>query len=307
VTSPENVTWEQIRAAWIKAEQLALDSAWLYDHLLPVSRSAADPVFESWTMLAALAAITEQIRLGVLVTANTFRHPALLAKMATTVDIVSDGRLIVGLGAGYYVREHEAYGLHFPTRHHRAEMLDETCQILQGLWRGGEFTFKGSHYTITNATCAPLPVQRPGPPILIGGGGRLTLKTVARYAQQWNLPDGSRGVTPQDFTAKHACLRKLCDDEGRSFAEIETNLGLIVLANERNKVAIDRSKRLAASFGWDRSQEQGHILAGDPAELTRQLESFERAGLDHFVMVLLGGVNYEDLELFATEVVANFR
>jgi F420-dependent oxidoreductase-like protein len=308
VTAPQNVTWEEIRATWIEAEQLALDSAWLYDHLLPLSASLEDPIFESWTMLSALAVLTGRIRIGVLVTANTFRHPALLAKMAATVDILSRGRLILGLGAGYYAREHEAYGLHFPARRQRAEMLDETCQILRGLWRGGTFSFAGDYYTITEAPCAPLPAQRPGPPILIGGAGeKYTLKTVARYAQQWNMPGGTRGVTRERFAAKHVSLKKWCADEGRDVDEIETNLALIVLVNEQNGDALARSRRLAAAFGWDRTQEAGHILAGAPQNITRELKSFEQAGVDHFVMVLLGGLNYTDLELFATKVVPHFR
>ena len=184
-TGPQAVEWNDLRSIWDDAERLGLDSAWVFDHLVPLLIGTEEPVLEGWTLLSALAARTERLTIGCLVSSNTFRHPAVLAKMAATVDIMSEGRLVLGLGAGYREIEHTAYGLPFSTTRGRAEMLDEACQVLKALFAGGPASFEGEHYVLDNAPFAPMPVQSGGPPLMIGGRGeKLTFPIIARYADQ---------------------------------------------------------------------------------------------------------------------------
>jgi len=304
-TGAQRVSWPQVRELVLRADRLGLDSFWSFDHLLPLGGDIADPVLETWTMLGALAEATERIRLGTLVTANTFRAPALLAKMAATVDHLSGGRLTVGLGAGYYPVEHEAYGLAFPDRPRRAAMLDEACRILKGLW-GPEprFSFEGEHYRLVDAPFAPACVQPGGPPLLIGGAGeRHTFDTVARYADQWNLPDGSTGITPERFAQKWAVLQRRCAEVGRDPATLETNIGLFVILDPRHDRALERRRQFAAAQGMPETR----ISAGDPSALVEEIRAYEEAGVQHFVITVLAAINDDALELFAERVVSVWR
>jgi F420-dependent oxidoreductase-like protein len=172
---------------------------------------------EGWTTLTALAQATERIRLGVLVTGNVYRHPAVLANMAATLDIISNGRLELGLGAGWNQEECDAYGIDLPPLKERFDRFDEACQVVLGLLRDETTDFDGKHYRLTAARCEPKPVQRPHPPLCIGGGGeRRTLRAVARYAQHWNFPGG--GV--EALTSKRAVLDEHCAAIGRDPSEI---------------------------------------------------------------------------------------
>src|SRR5689334_5654676 len=187
-TRPEHQTWEEIRDAWIAADEIPLfESAWNWDHFYPLTGDLTGPNFEAWTMLAALAQATRRIRVGVQVTGMIYRHPAVLANMAATVDIISGGRLEVGLGAGWNQLECDAYGIALPPLKERFDRFDEGVQIIVGLLSQEYTDFAGRYYTITHARCEPKPVQRPHPPIAIGGRGpKRTLRAVARWAQHWN-------------------------------------------------------------------------------------------------------------------------
>ena len=207
---PQNISWSDIRDIALLSDRLGYDSFCLFDHLLPLSKSIDDPVFETWTMMGALADATQQITLGTLVTANTLRAPALLAKMVATVDHISAGRVFLGLGAGYYVAEHRAYGIALPPRRERAAMLDEACQILKGLWSdSARYSFDGAHYRIVQAPFSP-PCAQPERAAAAPRRGRHDdpLRTVARHADQWNLPPGSAGVTPEDLVRKREELQR---------------------------------------------------------------------------------------------------
>ena len=213
-TPQENATFEQLVAAWQEAERLGFDQAWAYDHFAPLMGSKDGPVLEGWTLLAALARETQRIRIGLLVTGNTYRNPAVLAKMATTVDHVSDGRLNFGIGAAWEEYEHTAYGVPFFDARERAERLGEALEVITLLWRGGHPTFQGKYYSLFEAPMSPQPVQRPHPPIVIGGQGpKWIMPLVAKYADEWNVPVG---LTPDDVRTRIAEMRAECARIGRS-------------------------------------------------------------------------------------------
>jgi alkanesulfonate monooxygenase SsuD/methylene tetrahydromethanopterin reductase-like flavin-dependent oxidoreductase (luciferase family) len=182
---------------------------WLDDHYYSVLRPRAEAQLEAWTLLAALARETRRTRVGVLVTCNSYRNPALLAKMAATVDVLSGGRLIHGIGAGWFADEYEGYGYEFPDVATRLAQLDESLRVQRLLWAAERPSFDGRSYRLREAWCEPRPVQRPHPPILIGGGGeKILLRLVARHAAMWNCPG-----EPAELARKIATLRAHCAAE----------------------------------------------------------------------------------------------
>jgi alkanesulfonate monooxygenase SsuD/methylene tetrahydromethanopterin reductase-like flavin-dependent oxidoreductase (luciferase family) len=223
-TAPAQVAYDDLARVWREADAIPqIEHAWLYDHLMPIFGDPYGPAFEGWTLLAALAAQTGRLRLGLLVTSNRFRPPAVLAKIAAGVDVISGGRLEFGIGAGSNLtvptarREYEAYGLPFHDAAAAVGSLDEACAVIRRLWtESAPFDFDGSYHQLAGAFCSPKPVQRPRPPIMIGGRSTPTLRVVARYADRWNMPGGSVG----DAIARSAALDRLCAEIGRDPAEI---------------------------------------------------------------------------------------
>lgn len=306
----QRCTWGDLLGAALRADRLGYDSFWIYDHIVPLSPDLEDPVFECWTLMGALAQATSNVRLGQLVTANTLRAPALLAKMAATVDHVSNGRVIVGLGTGYWEPEHVMYGIPFPALKERGEALDEACAILKGLWRERRFSFDGQHYRLADAPAEPKPVQPGGPPLLLGGRGQQrTLRTVARWADMWNMPPGSDGIVPAQWRALYDVLLARCDEIGRDPAEIETNVSLILVVDEQPGAAAARVAELGAMFGMSPEAARPHCVAGTPAEVAEQLIAFRDLGVQHFALGLVSGFNVatDDVELFAAEVLPALR
>lgn len=213
-------TYVEMRDAWLAADRLGFDTAWGHDHLLNQDDTSARED-EGWIALAALLAQTSRIRGGLMVTSNTFRHPAVLTKMATTTDVVSDGRLEVGLGAGWMEEEHRQYGIPLPPVGERMRRLDEACRILKALWTEPRATVEGEFYAVRDAYHEPKPVQKPHPPLVIGGGGeKVLLRIVARYADEWNLSKG----TPEEFAHKSRVLEGHCRAVGRDPSEIERSI-----------------------------------------------------------------------------------
>ena len=217
-TSPQNTTWSDMLALWKVADGIEVfESGWTFDHFYPIFSDSAGPCMEGWTTLTALAQATTRLRLGTLVTGIHYRHPAIVANMATTLDIVSDGRLELGIGAGWNEEESGAYGIELGTPAARSDRLEEACEVLVGLLTQEMTTFKGEYYQLTDARNEPKPVQRPHPPICIGGSGeKRTLRTAARFAQHWNFVGG----TPEEFARKRDVLHQHCADLGRDPAEI---------------------------------------------------------------------------------------
>ncbi len=211
-----------MRDFWLEGDRIDLYSAgWTFDHFYPIFSDPTGPCFEGWTMLSYLAALTRRIRLGVLVTGNTHRHPAVLANMAATLDVASGGRLEIGLGAGWSEEEHHAYGIPLPRWPERFDRLEESCEVIDRLLTQERTTFRGRHYRLTDAMCQPKPIQRPRPPLVIGGKGeKRTLRIAARWADQWNFPNGE----PAELRHKIEVLHSHCAALGRDPADIEISV-----------------------------------------------------------------------------------
>jgi F420-dependent oxidoreductase-like protein len=203
---------------WRAADAIELfESGWTFDHFYPIFSDSTGPCLEGWITLTALAQATRRLRLGTLVTGIHYRHPAVLANMAATLDVVSGGRLEIGIGAGWNEEESGAYGIALGSPKERSDRFEEACEVIVGLLSAETTTFKGAYYELTDARCEPKPVQRPHPPICIGGSGeKRTLRTAARFAQHWNFVGG----TPEQFTRARDVLHQHCADIGRDPAEI---------------------------------------------------------------------------------------
>jgi alkanesulfonate monooxygenase SsuD/methylene tetrahydromethanopterin reductase-like flavin-dependent oxidoreductase (luciferase family) len=252
MTAPMQVDYHDLQRVWREADKIPeIEHAWLFDHLMPIGGDPDGPIFEGWTMLAALAAQTERLRLGLLVTSNRFRPPAMLAKIAATVDVVSDGRLDFGIGAGSRPshplarREYEAHGLPFHDSAHAVGSLAEACTVIRRLWTEAEpFDFHGTYVHLTGAFGNPKPVQRPHPPILIGGRSAATLRVVAEHADLWNIPGGDI----HDAVSRSALLDRYCAEIGRDPAAITRSIVLPVSYDEPSTTRGAISEALEAGF-----------------------------------------------------------
>lgn len=245
-TRPEHTTWAQLRDVWVAADEVELfESAWNWDHFYPLSGDLAGPNLEGWSMLAALAQATRRIRLGCQVTGMIYRHPAVLANIAATVDIISDGRLELGLGAGWNQHECDAYGIELPPLRERFDRFDEGVEAIVGLLANTTTTMAGRYVRLTEARCEPKPVQRPHPPITIGGRGpKRTLRAAARWAQQWNAI--ITGVP--DWLALKEILLGHCADLGRDPKEITCSVNVRLDQDAAPDVAIGQAAESAAAY-----------------------------------------------------------
>ena len=220
----QETDWDTLRRVWVAADRDGFwDVVWLNDHLYPPKSSPQVAMMEAWSLLGGLAAMTERIRFGTMVSSNTFRHPAILAKQATTLDNMSDGRIEIGLGAGWHEGEHRAYGISLPPLSERFDRLEETLIVLEGLFTQEVFSFAGRYQTIREAYFEPKPVQQPRPPFVIGGAGpRRTIPLAARWADQWNYPDyeGDTSLLEKSFSMFHDSLAEC----GRSSTDVEISV-----------------------------------------------------------------------------------
>lgn len=260
MTAPMQVDYEDVLRVWREADTIPeIEHAWLFDHLMPIGGDPDGPVYEGWTLLAALAARTRRLRLGVMVTSNRFRPPAMLAKIATTVDVVSGGRLDFGIGVGSRPhppeahREYAAHGLPFHDTAHSVGSLAEACAVIRRLWTEEEpFDFHGEYVQLTGAFANPKPVQRPHPPILIGGRSSATLRVVAEHADLWNIPGGDL----DDVVRRSALLDRYCADIGRDPASITRSIHLPVVYDRPGPTRDAIGEALDAGFH--------HIVLGLP-------------------------------------------
>lgn len=221
-TAPQSTTYADILRVWQEADTIpVIEHAWLFDHFAPINQKLDDPCLEGWTTLAALAAATQRLRLGLMVTGNTYRHPAVLTKIALTTDVISNGRLDFGIGAGWNEYEHASMGLDLYAPGERIRRLDEACAIYKSLATQHLTTFEGRYYQLHEARSEPKGVQRPYPPITIGGSGeKLTLRVVAKHADIWNFVGGGVAL----FQHKDSVLRDHCTAIGRDEATIERSV-----------------------------------------------------------------------------------
>ncbi|MDX6263235.1 MAG: hypothetical protein QOH84_4923 [Kribbellaceae bacterium] len=246
-TRPEHTSWEQMRDVWIAADEFEVfESAWHWDHFYPLSGDMAGPNLEAWTTLAALAQATKRIRVGCQVTGMIYRHPAVLANMAATTDVISGGRLELGIGAGWNQMECDAYGIELPPLKERFDRFDEGTQALIALLTEKVANFDGQYVKLTDAYCEPKPVQTPHPPITIGGKGpKRTLRAVARWAQHWNVIVAS----PEEWKPLKDILVAHCDDLGRDVSEITCSVNVRIDPDVALTQAIDTAITTATSYG----------------------------------------------------------
>ena len=302
-TAPQNTTWADLRGVWKLIDEAGYDTAWLFDHFYPILADPAGPCFEGWTALTGLAEETKNVEAGVLVTGNTYRHPAVLAKMGAALDHIIAGRLIMGIGAGWFELEHNAYGIPFYTPGERIRRLDEAVAIIKSMWTAEKTTMQGRYYQVLEARCEPKPVRKPHPPFMIGGAGeKLTLRVVAKHADIWNT-FGS----PSVFRSKIAVLRDHCNSVGRNVDEIEISwAGLAAVCGS----AAERDALLApAAKAWGQSNEQmaEASLVGSTDEVLRRLEEFQKAGVTHFIMLMAPPFKHDQIRRFADTIIARLR
>ena len=300
-TGQQFAAWPDIVRIWQEAERLGYDGAYAYDHFMAVMMDPFDPCLEAWTALAALAVHTTRLRLGVLVTGNTYRHPAVLAKMATTVDVISNGRLDFGIGSGWFDTEHTALGIPFGPVVERCARLDEALAVIRALWTEREARFAGRYYQLAGAIAEPKPVQRPHPPILIAASGeKRMLRIVARHADAWN----SFG-SPEVLRHKTAVLAAHCRAEGRDVEAIEKSVLLPAAMGSDPEAWAPLVQGYAAYQGLSPQEAEGWMLLGTADAVTRQIERYLAVGVTHFILTLTP-YNFEVMERFAGEVMWRF-
>jgi F420-dependent oxidoreductase-like protein len=262
-----------------------------------------DDPLEAWTEMTAIAAVTSRVEVGSLVIASDFRSPALLAKMAATLDAISGGRLILGLGGGWDSSEHQAYGYDFPPVRTRLERLDEALEIIKRMWTQETPTFHGTHYRIENARCWPRPVRKPHPPILVGGAGeKVLLKLVARHADIWNSPGALQAQLPH----KLEVLRAHCEEIGRPVAEIEISQQTVAAIGTDTAQARRRTEEVHRDFGV-LSPGPELALVGTPDEIIHRVEQAVVLGATTFIMAFGREAGSESLRLFGKHVIPAFR
>ena len=283
-----------------KAENSGFDSFWVMDHFHQIQfvGKPEDPMLEGWTVLSMLAGITTKIKLGTLVTGIIYRYPSVLAKIASTLDVLSKGRLFMGLGAAWNEQESLAYGINFPSNQERLLRLEETIQIIRKMWTEEPCaSFNGKYFQIINAYCNPKPIQKPSPPILVGGSGeRKTLKIVAKYADACNLFGSTESIKK-----KLDILKEHCKSVGRDFDSIlKTKLGTIVLDDNR-EAAKDRVKETFR--GVPEEQIKEFVIYGTPEDILKQIEALQQAGIQYLIVNLEPSRELEALDTFANKII----
>ena len=302
-TGPQHVTWQELVDVWQTADAVGFDTAWTFDHFFPIMSDPTGPQFEGWIALTALAMKTEHVRVGTLVTGITYRNPAVLANMGASLDVITGGRLEMGIGAAWFELEHAALGIDFPTTAERIYRLDESCQIIKLLWTQKVTNFEGRFYQLRNAYCEPKPVQKPHPPIMIGGGGeKLTLRMVAKHADEWNA-FGS----PEDFQRKLGILAEHCRAVGRDPGAIEISVGTPLALTKDSS----QSERLIADIARRRNARpedlRNGMLWGTPDQVIQRVRAYQQVGVSHIILSLRAPYDLEAIELFGREVIPAVR
>ncbi len=281
-----------------EAEQAGFDALFLYDHFHTVPTPQHESVFECWTSMAALARDTSTIRLGQMVTCNGYRSPSLLAKMASCIDVMSRGRLILGIGAGWYEHEYAAYGYQYPETPERLRMLRESLQVITAMWTQDEATFEGAYYSVRGAINEPKPVQKPYPPIWIGGGGeRVTLKLVAQYGDACNLNAGIPTVRH-----KLQVLREHCTAVGRDYDSVLKTAEFYAVFGDRreiDRVVADTARRSGID---EQAVRAWHPQQGDADRIAELIGAYADAGIEYFIVNLPNAFEGGVITRFAEEV-----
>jgi F420-dependent oxidoreductase-like protein len=302
-TGQQGIEWAQMLDLWQRADAWGYDSLWNFDHFYPIFVDPQGPCFEGWTTLSALAQATKGARIGHLVNGNTYRHPCVTAKMAATLDHISDGRFNLGIGAGWFELEHSSFGIDFKSVRGRLEALDEACQIIRGMFTQPKTTVHGKHYSVTDAMCIPKPVQRPHPPLLIGGTGeKVLLKLVAKHADMWNASAG-----PERMGALIDIIKRHGDAVGRDSEQIEKTV-LIPLCYKAAAPRQEFMCSLVANMRQTNPEEaRRQIMIGDKQECLDTIDRYVRAGVTHFIFMVFAPYLLDEIQAFAEEVIPDFR
>jgi len=285
-----------------RAENLGFDSFWVMDHFHQIMfvGKPEEPMLEGWTTISVLAGMTSKIKLGTLVTGNSYRHPSILAKIGATLDVLSKGRLFFGIGAAWNVEEAKAYGIPFPPTKERLERLDEAVQIVRKMWTEDAANFDGKYYKLQNAICNPKPIQQPHPKILIGGTGeKMLLRTVAKYGDACNL-FGS----PETVKKKLAILREHCKAVGRDYNSILKTKLTQVLIDEEGKAVEKRVEEMSKVVPPGMLKEA--MIYGTPDQISRQVQEFREAGIEYLITSFSGPSELQAITLFGEKVLPNF-
>jgi F420-dependent oxidoreductase-like protein len=306
-TGLANVQWSHLLDFWRMLDrETAFYSIWTFDHFVPPmpGQDPAGTCLEGWTALAAAAQATDRLRMGCLVTGNTYRHPAVLAKMAVTVDHISNGRLEFGLGAAWHEGEHRAYGIPFYTIRERQDRLEEAAALIRALFRAnGAVDFRGRYYQLQQAPFSPPFVQKPHPPIMIGGGGeKRTLRTAALYADMIN-------VSGPLSTVRHKIevLERHCADVGRDPQEIAKTVFAPVFPTENADLADRVSGAIGAGFGVAKELVQREMPVGAPDHVRRVIEEYAELGVSYVITMSQAPYNFDVFRRISEQVVAHFR
>jgi len=275
------------------------DSAWVCDHFHPWATFVPEttPTIEGFTSVSYFSGVFKKLRFGNIVLCNSYRNPALLAKMGATLQLLTGGRFILGIGAGWKEDEYLAYGYDFPPAKVRIGQLEEGVQIIKKMWTETRATFEGKYYKVRNAICSPKP--KPVPPVMIGGGGeKLTLKVVAKHADWWNLPNAS----VETFKHKLDVLESHCEKAGRNVEEVKKTLG--------NMVAIAKTpgeaRRIAAKSPFAKSGSIENFIIGDSNAVAKKLSEYVELGVEHFILRFLDFPETDGVKLFAEKVISEF-
>jgi F420-dependent oxidoreductase-like protein len=295
-----NLAWPTLVERWRLIEALGFDSIWDFDHLMQPSRPDG-PYFEAWTVLAGLAIHTSRVRIGVLVSSNTFRHPALLAKEAITVDHMSQGRLDVGIGAGWFAPEHEAFGVEFPRPGERVSRFREAIEIIDRLLRQDRTTYVGRFYQVRDAVCLPRPLQEPRPPLMLAGHGPRMLRIIAEHADAWN----SFG-TPQEIRERNAILDDHCGAIGRDPTTLRRSLYGWATQTPNESWADERAGTWATGLARGERRLSTDPWASPQATLDF-VETYREVGIDHFVIDAAREDQLSIMERFAVEALTDLR
>src|SRR6266568_2553209 len=287
--------YETMTRVALEAEALGYDSIWLFDHFHTVPNPTQEVTFECWMSTAALARDTKRVRIGQMVTCNGYRNPALLAKMASTVDVMSHGRLDFGIGAGWFQHEYLAYGYNYPDAPERLRYLHEAVQVILAMWTQDEAVFEGKYYQVRGAINQPKGVLKPHIPLLIGGGGeKVTLKLVAQYADACNV-----GGDIATIKHKLAVLRQHCDEVGRDYNSIKRTILIDNCAiAETEEAAL---AKLTPNQRTNLDEMRKTSLIGTPAMIRQRLAEYEEVGIQEIVIRFVDATRLESIRLFARE------
>ena len=295
--APEN-QWDTILKASKQIEDLNYESVWVYDHFHTVPSPTQDPTFECWSLMAALSQVTEKVRIGQMCTCNSYRNPAYLTKVASTIDSMSGGRLEFAIGAGWYDQEYKAYGYDYPTAGVRLKMLEEALQIYIAMNTKDKASFNGEYYSINNAINQPKPLQKPYPPLWVcGGGEKVTLKLLAKYGDY-----GNWDVDVDGFISKSKILKNHCEEQNRDFSEIKKTLHTNVVIGENEKDLNDKLNKISEVTGIPKEMYIDKPLIGTVDKVFNTIDEFKSVECAYVIAYVPDIVWGNSLEILSEKI-----